>query len=97
MAECEKGLSAAVDTASESEETESGSEEEEEESFEEYEESGGEEAAAPAGGEAAEPAKPADAAQVSHALVFTVNAWPVSVVRSSQRILAPYIDVQGDP
>jgi len=47
MADEEKGLSAAVDAAEDSEETESGSEEdeeEEEESFEEYE-SGGEEAA----------------------------------------------------
>jgi len=46
MADEEKGLSAAVDAAEDSEETESGSEEdeEEEESFEEYE-SGAEEAA----------------------------------------------------
>ena len=44
MAENEKGLSATVDAATDSEETESSSEEEEE-SFEEYE-SGGEEAAA---------------------------------------------------
>ena len=68
MADEEKGLSAAVEATSESEDTESGSEEEEEEeSFEEYE-SGAEEAA---GGEPAAVKTDAgqDAAQVNQPLI----------------------------